>query len=248
MPLNQVRWLVLVGALLAAAVAFGIGEMIYKIIPVEKVLQSVMMTNAKVMLPTRATEDTAATRNGALTFGLLGLCLGGGLGIAGGVARRSTRAALRGGLLGGVLGLALGAGLSLGLLPWFLSRQDQHSDDDRIVLIISLVMHALIWGLLGAAAGLAFAVGREKPRLWRQTSLAGFLGAVVGTVVFELAGGLFFPLAATHQPISETWQTRLMARFLVTLATAGGLMLVLSKPRSETGAPQTNITTHASES
>ncbi len=247
-PHNQVRWLVMLGALLAGLVAFGLGEMIYKIIPAEKVPQSVMMTNLKVTLPTRATEDAAAARNGALSFGLLGLCLGSALGIAGGLARRSAPAATRGGLLGAVLGLALGVGLSLGLLPLFLSQQDRYSDDDLIVLIVSLVMHALIWGLLGACAGLAFAVGSEKPRLWHRAAIAGFFGAVVGTVVFELAGGLFFPLAATHQPISETWPTRLMARLLVALGTAGVVISVLVKPEHKAAAYQTNPTIPASQS
>jgi len=245
---NRAQWLVVLAALLAGLVTFGIGEMIYKIIPAEKVLQSVLMTNAKVMLPTQATENVAAARNGALAFGLLGLCLGGALGIAGGLARRSTLAATRGGLLGAVLGLALGVGLSLGLLPLCLRQQNRYSDDDLIVLIVSLVMHALIWGLLGASAGLAFAVGLEKPRLWHRALIAGFFGAVVGTVAFELAGGLFFPLAATHQPISETWPTRLMACLLVTLATAGSLTLVLFKPGRKTAAYQTNPLTPASGS
>ncbi len=190
MPYYRVRLLIILGALLAGLVSFGIGELIYKIIPAEKVLQSVMMTNAKVMLPTQATEDVATARNGALAFGLLGLCLAGALGIAGGLARRSTLAAIRGGLLGTVLGVALGVGLSLGLLPLCLSQQNRYSDDDLIVLIVSLVTHGLIWGLLGASAGLAFTVGLEKPQQWHRALLAGLGGAVVGTVVFELAGGI----------------------------------------------------------
>jgi hypothetical protein len=248
LPERWVRSLVMLGALLGGLVAFGIGEMIYKLIPAKKVLQSVMMTNAKVMLPTVATEEVAAARNGALAFGLLGLCLGGALGIAGGLAGRSAPAVIRGGSLGTVLGLALGAGLSLGLLPLFLSQQNRYSDDDLIVLFVSLVMHALIWGLLGASAGLAFAVGLEKPRLWLPASIAGFCGAVVGTIVFELAGGLVFPLAATHQPISETWPTRLMARLLVTLATAGAVILVVFKPARQAAADQTGPSAPASES
>jgi hypothetical protein len=195
-----------------------------------------MMTSTKVMLSTPATESVAAVRNGALTFGVLGLCLGGALGIAGGLAQRSPIATTRGGLLGAILGLALGAGLSLALLPWSLRLQNRYSDDELIVLLISLVMHALIWGLVGASAGLAFAVGCEEPRLWTRAFVAGFFGAIVGTVAFELAGGLFFPLAATHQPISETWPTRLLARLLVTLAVASALVLVLSNPKRKATA------------
>ncbi len=94
---NQVRRLIFLAALLAGLIAFGIGESVYKIIPAEKVLQSVMMTSAKVMAPTPATEDVASARNGALTFGVLGLCLGGALGIAGGLARKSCARPYEGG-------------------------------------------------------------------------------------------------------------------------------------------------------
>jgi hypothetical protein len=190
-----------------------------------------MMTNDKVMLPTPATENTAVVTNGSLTFGLLGLCLGGALGVAGGVACRSPLAAMKGGLLGAILSAVLGAGLSLGLLPVFLAQQNRYADDELTVLLISLVMHALLWGLLGASAGLAFAVGFEEPSLLRRAPFAGFIGAIVGSVAFDVAGGLFFPLAATHQPISETWPTRLLARLLVALAIGGALTLVLSGPR-----------------
>jgi hypothetical protein len=230
-PHNHVRWLVLCSALVAGLAAFGIGELVYKIIPAKKILQSVMMTSAKVMAPTPATEREAAARNGALAFGALGLCLAGALGIAGGLARKSRLAALRGGLLGAILGLGLGAGTSLGFLPWFLSLQDRYGDDDLIVLLISLVMHALIWGLLGGVAGLAFAVGTGEPALWRRASIAGIVGGIAGAVAFELLGGLFFPIAATHQPISETWLTRLLARLLVVLAVAIALLPSLAKPR-----------------
>lgn len=234
-PRSKVQWLVLLGATLAGLAAFTIGELVYKAIPAEKVSQSVMMTSAKVMASTPATEDTATVRNGAVAFGVLGLCLGGALGLAGGLARKSPRATIRGGLLGVVLGLALGVGVSLGALPWFVSQQNRYADDDLIILLVSLVMHALLWGLLGAAAALAFAVGFEEPRLWGRVAFAGFFGAVVGTVAFELAGGLLFPLAATHQPVSETWPTRLLARLVVALGTGIAIVLVLPKAKHKAG-------------
>jgi hypothetical protein len=98
-------------------------------------------------------------------------------------------------------------------------------------LILSMCMHGLIWGLLGAAAGLAFATGLRKATLCARTLAAGWLGAVLGTIAFEMIGAMFFSMAETDEPISETWPTRLMARLLVTVGTAVILIVLLPAPR-----------------
>ena len=98
-------------------------------------------------------------------------------------------------------------------------------------------MHGLIWGLLGASAGLAFAVGLGEPRLCGKVLTAGFVGAVLGTVAFELIGGVAFPMAETGEPISETWATRLMARLLVTVGTALIVILLLPDRARAPSAP-----------
>ena len=172
----------------------------------------------------------AATRNGALAFGVLGVCLGGLLGIAGGLARRSVSASVVAGLVGSILGLALAVGACFALLPYFLKTLPDHPDYD---LILSMIMHGSIWGLTGAAAGLAFALGLGERRLLGRALVAGFAGAVLGAIAFDLIGGVLFPLANTGQPISTTWPTRLLARLLVTVATAGVVILLLpgSRPR-----------------
>jgi hypothetical protein len=76
----------------AGLAAFGAGEAIYELIPAKKFKINTMGTTA--VGPTHETTRIADTRNAALTFGVLGLCLGGCLGMAGGLARRSTSAAL----------------------------------------------------------------------------------------------------------------------------------------------------------
>ncbi len=220
--LGRARWLLAIGGLLAGLVSFGIGEAIYEIIPIEKVEQ--ILYGTKMMVSNRTTYTVAATRNGALTFGVLGLCLGGVLGLVGGLARRSTSGALTGGLVGSVLGIALGAGVSLALLPHLIAMRLDHADYD---LLLSLFMHGLIWGLLGAAAGLAYAVGLGNLRLSGRTMTAGLLGAFLGAVAYELLGAFFCNGAKTDEPISETWPTRLMARILVTAGTAIAIALLL---------------------
>jgi hypothetical protein len=158
-----------------------------------------------------------------LTFGVLGVCLGGFLGIGRGPARRSASALVVAGLVGSILGLALAAGASFAVLPFFLKTQPVHPEYE---LILSMIMHGSIWGLTGAAAGLAFAVGLGEGRL-----LGRALGAVLGTITFELIGAGLFPLASTSQPISTTWPTRLMARLMVTVATASVVILFLPGSR-----------------
>src|SRR5262249_54766424 len=151
-----------------------------------------------VMVVSRATSTVADARNGAVAFGALGLCLGGCLGIAGGLARHSRAGAITGGLVGSLLGLALGTGVSLALLPQFISMRYDHFEYD---LIIAMTMHGLIWGLLGAAAGLAFAVGLGEPGLHGRSLVAGLVGAVLGAMAFEVIGALVFPGANTNYPI-----------------------------------------------
>ena len=230
---GRTRRLAVIGGLLAGLLAFAIGEAIYEMIPAEKVQQDLMGT--KIWTANRATSTEAARRNGALTFGVLGLCLGTCLGMAGGLARRSPSGAVTGALLGAVLGLALGAGVSWASISWFIMTRMDHIDYD---LIISLMMHGLIWSLLGASAGLAFAVGLGEPWLCGRCLTAGFAGAVLGTVAFELIGAVAFPMAETDEPISETWATRLMARLLVTVGTALIVILLLPEPKPLADAHQ----------
>jgi hypothetical protein len=215
-------WLILVAGLLAGLIAFAVGEQIYGLIPPALVQKNV--SGNLVMMPDRTTWIVADVRNGALAFGLLGLCLGGCLGIAGGLTRQRWAAAATAGVLGAVLGTFVGAGLSLALLAWFLDARYTYPDYD---VLVSLGMHSLIWGLLGAVAGLALALGAGPSRLMGRAVLAGWLGAVSGTAAYELSGAVFFAEAHTDYAISESWPTRLLARLLVSLGTAGALVLLL---------------------
>jgi hypothetical protein len=232
------RWFVMLGGVLAGLAAFAIGEVWYQAFPPELVQQDLM--GNKIKSPTLKTNHAAAVKNGALAFGALGACLGLCMGATGGLVRRSTPAAVRGGLLGAVLGLAAGAGLSLALLPWFLAARFDYFEYD---LVISLAMHGIIWGLLGASAGLAFAVGRGETRLIGPAVTAGGLGGLLGAVAFELVGAMFFAAAETGQPISLTWQTRLLARLLVCLGTATAILLFLPNPPEVVDGRQSELST-----
>jgi hypothetical protein len=43
---------------------------------------------------------------------------------------------------------------------------------------------------------------------------------VAGTLIYELIGGLLFPLADTGKPFSVTWETRLLAAMLIAIPSA----------------------------
>lgn len=229
--LDRARRLLAVGGLLAGLLAFGAGEAVHDLIPAANMTQHALgLTRVS---PTVATETVAATRNGALAFGVLGLFLGGCLGLAGGLARRSPFAAAAGGL-GSVLGFAAGVGASSALLPFCMASRIRYPDSD---LMISFLMHGAIWGLLGALAGLAFAVGLGERKLWVRALAAGFAGALVGAVAFDLIGVVAFPWARTDDPISRTWVTRLIARLLVAVATAAAVSLVLPVRSGDPSGP-----------
>jgi hypothetical protein len=222
--------------LFAGLLAFGAGEAAYQRIPAEAVTFNTMGT--MVTATTAATVAVAEVRNAAVAFGLLGLGLGLCLGIAGGLARRSATAAVQAGLLGAILGAALGAGASLALLPRLTRMRTALVDYE---LILAMIAHGSIWGLTGALAGLAFAVGLGERRLWGRALVGGCAGAVLAAVAFDLIGAALFPLADTGAPISTTWPTRLLARLLVGVGTAGLIVLLQPSPRLASAARRPEI-------
>jgi hypothetical protein len=174
--------------------------------------------------------SVAGIRNGTICFGALGAALGLGLGIAGGLARRSNRRATIAGATGLFVGGVAGVALTRVILPIYY----EHSASADITY--SLIVHGGIWAGLAAAAGLAYALGRVG---WSGVS-RGVLGAVVAavlaTVTYDFAGGILFPMASTERPISLTWQTRLLARLLVTMSVAVGVALCAEPASSTAGA------------
>ena len=131
----------------------------------------------------------AAARNGALAFGVVGPFLGGCLGLAGGLARRSSFAVAAGGL-GSVLGFAAGVGASLALLPFCIAARIRYPDNE---LVISFLMHGGIWASVGPWPDWpSRSVLGERP-LWVRALTAGFAGALIGAIAFDLIGAVAFP-------------------------------------------------------
>ena len=236
--LASTRALIAASALVAAFASFGIGEATHRWFRPELILQSVI-GSAKAMLPTLETDYAATTRNAAVAFGALGACLAGALGVAGGCSRRSVKGAVVGGVGGLLLGGLLGAGISLAVIPPLLRVRYVYSEYD---MIVGFVIHGVPWGVIGGAGGAAFSLGRGDARSLGRLVLAGVFGALIGSIAFDIVGGLLFASAEVENPISETRTTRFLARLMVGMGTALGLMLSLSPRGSKpiAGEPPTS--------
>jgi hypothetical protein len=210
----------------AGLLAFGLGELSYDAYLPKKVPTNLMGSIAR--LPSAETQQVAVTKNAVLAYAELGAMLGLYLGVAGGLARRSAVGAGLGGALGLVLGGAVGAALPYPTFYVFF-RADRLNTIDPIV--VGLVLHDVVWGLIGGVAGVAFGYGLGGPRRMFAYFMLGFVGAAIGAGIYEAVGGVFYPLAKTDQPLAAAWQPRLLARMLVCLG--AGVMIGLSFPKKK---------------
>jgi hypothetical protein len=171
-------------------------------------------------------------RNGAIAFGALGGLLGLALGLAGGASRRSLSGAVSGGLLGLILGGLVGSLPAFLIMPYAWNQRGE--DPANLDMSTPLMIHAALWLGLGAVAGLAFGVGRAGGHRATlvQVFLGGLVGAALGTLAYELIGGIGFPMSRTTDPISITMETRLLARLCVSGFTALGVLYALRAGRS----------------
>ena len=121
----RARWLAVLAGILSGLAAFGIGEATYDRIAAKKIMLNTMGTVAPAV--TGANLSVAVVRNGAVACGVLGLCLGGILGIAGGLSGRSRSATVKAGVLGSTVGAILPASAALALLQSFANARLAHS-------------------------------------------------------------------------------------------------------------------------
>jgi len=176
--------------------------------------------------------SVAGIRNGSICFGALGAAMGLGLGMVGGLTGRSIGRAVIAGLTGLILGGSAGVALTQLILPIYYG----HSTSGDITY--SLLVHGGIWAGAAAAAGLAFAIGRDGWRGVPRAILGAVAAALLATVLYDFVGGILNPMASTDRPISLTWETRLLARLLVTMLVAVGVVLCAgSTGKSKAASP-----------
>jgi hypothetical protein len=159
-------------------------------------------------------------RNAVVSFGTLGAAMGLGLGVAGGLIRRSVVRAVLAGATGLILGGLTGVGMARLLVPVYYENLSAND------LTYPLIVHGGTWGPVGAAAGLAFALGLGGWGRMLRAAVGGACAALLAAAVYEIAGGILVPGAMTNLPVSAIWQTRLAAQLLVTLLVAAGVVLV----------------------
>jgi hypothetical protein len=230
-------WACVLGAgLLGGVVSWLAGEGCVELIKPPR--QTVNSRGMALRVADRRAEAAAVAKNAGRAFLILGAALGAGLGAAGGLARGSGRAAVLATWAGLVLGIVAAGVMSLALLPAYNAYQRRYPDEAARDLLLPLLVHAGIWSAVGAAGGLALALGLGGPGPIPRAVLGGFLGAAAGTVAYEVAGA-FFPAAKTAQFVSATWETRLMARLAVTLLASGGAAMGVVSPKAR-AAPSTS--------
>jgi hypothetical protein len=174
-------------------------------------------------------QAQANARNGAMVYGALGGLLGLGLGLAGGLSRRSLGAAVTGAAVGLMLGAAAGGLPPFAVMPWYAGHR---ADEPSATTLLPILFHVALWCLLGAAAGLAYGLGRDGPRPARlfHGALGGLIGAAVGALVYEVVGALVFWDARTNETFAATTAARALAHVCVAVFVALGAVLGL-EPR-----------------
>jgi hypothetical protein len=163
--------------------------------------------------------STVALRDAIVSFGIQGALLGLGLGATGGLIGRSGRRAVLAGGAGLILGGLAGAGTARWLVPIYFDNLNAND------LTYSMEVNGGIWGAVGAAAGLAFALGLGGSGRLLLMAVAGFGGGLIAMTLFVFGGSIFLPRALADRPVSLTPESRLAARLLLTLLVAAGAVL-----------------------
>jgi hypothetical protein len=217
-------WLLTLGAGLAAGlISWAGGEAMFNMFPIEAAIiypANYKQVSGYAKMELKATLEVQARavverKKAAVSFGLLGLSLGVCLGLAGGLAADSARTAVSGAVGGGIAGAVVGGGLSYAIVPLFFRYFDPEQG-----LLILFFTHAAIFAGLGAAAGLGLGLGFEDRSRLSGSVFGGMFGALIGTVAFETANSLAFPLMRTYEPISSEWLPRLLVYLCVAAGTA----------------------------
>ena len=178
----------------------------------------------------RSCPFARTTRNGAMSYAILGAILSLGLGMSAGSlkGRRSIARLFLAGLAGAVLGACAGVVSSYLLFPAYFRRMETAD------LTLSILIHLGIWTAIGGASGLAFGLGSGRRGMFVKSLIGGITGGALGAIVFDICGA-FFPLARTERPLAEQAGTRLTANVILSLSVALGIVFVASQKDASRG-------------
>jgi hypothetical protein len=220
-PLARVWVLPLLAGLIAGFASWLIGEALHRRFEHPDFALSGPPSSAEVMSSLFRAERAAQRLDAILSFGSLGAVLGMAHGLAGGSVRGSVRAALIAGIVGSILGGLVGAAVTQVILPIY----HRILDPDTNELMVGIVIHVVISSAIGAVGGAAFGFGLGDRSRGCRAVVGALLGAVAGSLVYEIVGALAFPLDGTSKPIAATWGARLFARLAVTTFASAGLAM-----------------------
>ena len=170
-----------------------------------------------------------AAQNAAVAYASLGAILSLCLAITAGclLPRFSLTRIMTAGLAGIALGGLFGAASSYVLTPVYLHRLGTAD------VTLTVLIHLAIWCAVGAAAGVAFAIGCGTRKAFAGSLIGGIAGAALAVLVFDV-GGAFLPLAHTERPLAEVGGTRLAAAALLSVFVVFGIVIVaLQEPRAK---------------
>jgi hypothetical protein len=177
------------------------------------------------MEPTLESRYAADLKNAALANAVMGCAVGFAMGFAGGLA---VRAPLRGifvGLSAQAVGLLVGALAALVLIPIFHPVSPRPFQTVTTDVCLPLMLHASVWGAIGAVGGAAFSIGMGyKPR-FRSAIGSAIAGALLAAVFFQLIGTCLPLGAGTTNPVARWSVVRLMAMLLPNLMIAAGAVI-----------------------
>jgi hypothetical protein len=177
--------LALTTALVGGLVSWLVGEMVYRSYQGDLLPRLNIHPDPEDLRRLQAARVMSTT----ITFSILGGILAILQGFAGGLVRRSFGAAAEAGSLGLISGAAATAAVAAIVVPVFFKLHDPQASG----LLLPLLCHGAIWGSIGAAGGLAFAIGLGDRFLVLKAIAGGIAGALVATVLYEIVGAVGRP-------------------------------------------------------
>lgn len=174
----------------------------------------------------------ADRKNLMIAYGFLGLSFGLCMGLAGGLARHSAIRGLIAAGVGAIVGVAACAVLSYFLMPVYR----KHLDPAQENLVLPFLVHGAIWAAMGLAGGLAFGLGWGSVGRVARSLVAGLLGAIVGTLLYEIVQAEMFSHIRNDELIAPESVLRALAYFAVCL-TAAAAVAIANSPREGEAAP-----------
>jgi hypothetical protein len=225
-PWVQASVYVVGAALVAAFLAWGIGEKTYTWF--QPVMKGPVSQDFSVLNREKRIADQ---KNTAIVFGTFGALLGLVSGAAGGALRRSipggASAALAGLLLGG-FGAAL---VSYEVTPIFA----RFYSDETASLLLSFLIRGGIWAVVGMTAGLALGCGWQGALGIPRALIGGLVGSVCGTIAFEMVNAVVFPGDRNDAVIPSSMPARLLAYLFVAISASWGAVFFGRSPSRPAG-------------